>query len=55
MKFLMSKFVTALQIRNTVYLSIPLTAREMLGLQKGDKFTVEIDGDKIIYTKVKED
>lgn len=46
--------VSALKVTNSVYVSIPLVVREALDIEKGTKFNVELDGDKIIYTKVKE-
>lgn len=55
MKKKLSRTVKAISQGNSVYVAIPLVARELLSLEAGEKFVVELDGDKIIYTKVKEE
>ncbi|MGL5765513.1 MAG: AbrB/MazE/SpoVT family DNA-binding domain-containing protein [Sarcina sp.] len=54
MKITLKRMVSALKLTNSLYVSIPSIIRDQLEIEKGTKFEVALDGDKIIYTKVKE-
>lgn len=54
MKFSFKKPLKAIKQGTSVYVGIPQHVREMLNIEKGDLLNIEVDGDKIIYTKVKE-